>query len=238
MSELFTEEEMTGSADTIQSYREMLKLDPGSRVFTLLAEELCAAGQWEEAAAVCKKGLHFHPDHLGSRVLLGWALIEMGEVDKSERNLLKAVEDIRQNTIVFKLLSELATFSGNAQSASEYDRIYQAFQTSGAVPSSLEPDHIEPVGPPKKEASEWDIFKAEAIEELHGPEVNTCCPEVVAEPTLEIESQPKTDFGEILSHLVQRLEGRSRGKAQPAAILSEDDKNMLRQKLFAGLQTD
>ena len=163
MSELFTEEEMTGSADTIQSYREMLKLDPRSRVFTLLAEEYCAAGQWEEAAAVCKKGLHFHPDHLRSRVLLGWALIEMGEVDKSERNLLKAVEDIRQNTIVFKLLSELATFSGNARSASEYDRIYQAFQTSGAVPPPLDPDHIEPVGPADKEPSEWDIFKAEAM---------------------------------------------------------------------------
>jgi tetratricopeptide (TPR) repeat protein len=238
MSELFTEEEMTGSADTIQSYREMLKLDPRSRVFTLLAEELCAAGQWEEAAAVCKKGLHFHPDHLRSRVLLGWALIEMGEVDKSERNLLKAVEDIRQNTIVFKLLSELASFSGNAQGAGEYDRIYQAFQTSGAVPPHLDPDGIEPVGPAKKEASEWDIFKAEAIEELHGPEVNTFCPEIVAEPTLEMAPQPKTDLSEILSHLVERLDERFAEKAQPAAILSEDDKNMLRQVILAELPAD
>ena len=115
---------MTGSADTIQEYREMLKLDPRSRVFALLAEELCAAGQWEEAAAVCEEGLHFHPEHLRAQVLLGWAFIEMGEVDKSEQILLKAVEDIRKNTIIFRLLSELATFSGNAQSASEFARIY------------------------------------------------------------------------------------------------------------------
>jgi len=238
MSELFTEEEMTGSADTIQSYREMLKLDPRSRVFTLLAEELCAAGQWEEAAAVCKKGLHFHPDHLRSRVLLGWAFIEMGEADKSERILLKVVEDFRKNTIIFKMLSELATFSGNAQSASEYARIYEAFQSPGSVPLPVEPDQIEPAVPSKKAASEWDVLKAEAIEELHGPEVNTFCPEIAAEPTLEMAPQPKTDLSEILSHLVERLDERFAEKAQPAAILSEDDKNMLRQVILAELPAD
>ena len=229
---------MTGSADTIQEYREMLKLDPRSRVFALLAEELCAAGQWEEAAAVCEEGLHFHPEHLRAQVLLGWAFIEMGEADKSEQILLKAVEDIRKNTIIFRLLSELATFSGNAQSASEFARIYDAFQTSGAAPSPTEPDHIEPVGTPKKEASAWDILKAEAIEELHGPDVATFCPEVDAQPALETAPRPKTDFGAILSNLAQRLEERFPEKEQPAAIFSEDDINMLRQALLAGFPTD
>ncbi len=230
---------MTGSADTIQEYREMLKLDPRSRVFSLLAEELCAAGQWEEAAAVCEEGLHFYPEHLRSQVLLGWAFIEMGEADKSEQVLLKVVEDIRKNTMVFKLLSELATFSGNALGAGEYARIYEAFQTSGSAPSPVKPDQIEPAGPPKKTASEWDILKAEAIEELHGPDVDTVYPEVAAEPAQEIAPRPKTDLGEILSNLVQRLEGRFPGKEQPAAaILSEDDKNMLRQTLLAGFPTN
>ncbi len=122
---------MADSADNIQTYRQMLKLDRRSRVFALLAEELCAAGQWEEAAEVCKKGLLFHPDHLRSRVLLGWALMEMGEAGQSERILLNAVEDIRKNAIIFKLLSEFAAFSGNTQSAGEYARIYEAFQTPG-----------------------------------------------------------------------------------------------------------
>ena len=228
---------MTGSADTIQQYREMLKLDPRSRVFTLLAEELCAAGQWEEAAAVCEEGLHFHPEHLRSQVLLGWAFIEMGESDKSEQVLLKVVEDFRNNTIIFKMLSELATFSGNAQSASEYARIYEAFQTSDAVPLPVERP-IEPAVPSKKAASEWDVLKAEAIEELHGPDVDTVYPEVAAEPSQEMAPRPKTDLGEILSNLVQRLEGRFPGKEQPAAILSEDDRNMLRQALLAGFATD
>ena len=76
---------MADSADNIQKYREILELDPRSRVFALLAEELCAAGRWEEAAEVCKKGLLFHPDNLRARVLLGWALMEMGETGESDR---------------------------------------------------------------------------------------------------------------------------------------------------------
>ena len=229
---------MTGSADTIQTYRDMLKVDPRSRVFALLAEELCVAGQWEQAVAVCKKGLHFHPDHLRSRVLLGWALIEMGEADKSERVLLKAVEDIRKNTIIFKLLSELATFSGNAESAGEYARIYQAFQTPDTVPPPPGIDDLEPVAPPKKEASEWDDFKTEAIEELQGPDLDTLSPEVPAQPKPEMVTRPKIDLAQIMSNLAQRFEERFTEQAQSAAILSEDDKNMLMQKLLAALPSD
>jgi len=229
---------MAGSADTIQTYSDMLKVDPRSHVFALLAEELCAAGQWEQAVAVCKKGLHFHPDHLRSRVLLGWALIELGEADKSERVLLKAVEDIRKNTIIFKLLSELATFSGDAGSAGEYARIYEAFQTQDAVPSPPGTDQLEPVAQLKKEASDLDDFKAEAIEELQGLDMDTLCQEVTAQSKPEMAPHPKIGFAEILTLLAQRFEERFTEQAQPAAILSEDDKNMLRQKLFAGLPTD
>ena len=174
MRGFFTEGKMADSADNIQTYRQMLKLDRRSRVFALLAEELCAAGQWEEAAEVCKKGLLFYPDHLRSRVLLGWALMEMGEADQSERILLNAVEDIRKNAIIFKLLSEFAAFSGNTQ---ERRRICQDLRgcsrprtRPGANLAPPEIDHIEPEGPPEKEVSEWDNFKEEAIEELHGAE--------------------------------------------------------------------
>ena len=67
---------MADSAGSIRKYREILQLDPGSRVFGMLAEELCAVGEWEEAAEVCGKGLLFHPDHMRARMLLGWALTE------------------------------------------------------------------------------------------------------------------------------------------------------------------
>ena len=224
---------MADSADIIQTYRQMLQLDGTSRVFALLAEELCAAGQWEEAAEVCKKGLLFHPDHLRSQVLLGWALKEMGDASQSERILLNAVEDIRKNVIIFNLLSECAAFSGNTQSASEYARIYEAFQTpgpaQGGIASPPEIDRIESVCPPKKEVSEWDDFRAEAIAELHG----AVSQEISAKLAPDIDSESEIGFEEIVMHLAQRIEGRMIQNAAPAAILSEDDKNMLKEKIMA-----
>ncbi len=142
---------MTGSAESrIETYREMLKLDPRSLVFTLLAEELCATGEWEQVAQICKEGLVYHPGHLRSRTLLGWALMEMGEADQSEGILVEVMEDIRKNAIIFKMLSEFAEFSGNPVSAAEYAGIYTAFQTLGAP--AVEPDQPEPVSQMEKEA--------------------------------------------------------------------------------------
>jgi tetratricopeptide (TPR) repeat protein len=228
------EEKMADSSDDIQAYRQMLKLDRRSRVFTLLAEELCAAGEWEQAAEVCKKGLLFHPDHLRSRVLLGWALMEMGDSDQSERILLKAVDDIRKNSIIFKLLSEFAALSGKTETAGEYARIYEGFQTPGPIRGvsacAPELDHSEPALAPKKEASEWDDFKAEAMAELRGASDSDT---VVMTP--EMEPRPKLGIEDILAHLAQRIEGRFTQKTLPSAILSEDDRNMLKEKIVAVL---
>jgi hypothetical protein len=220
----FTEGEMTGSADSIQTYREMLKLDPRSRVFALLAEELCVACEWELVVEVCRQGLLYHPDHLRSRVLLGWALMEMGEAEQSERILLEAVEDIRKNTVIFKLLSEFAIFSGNPVSAGEYARIYEAFETPGAA----SPPPPEPGPSAEKEASDWDDFKAEAIDELQGPDLDTVGP----------ETPPKKGIEDILAQLSQRIEGRLAQAAAPAVILSEEDRNFLKQELAAALSAD
>lgn len=227
---------MTDSAGNIQTYRQMLKLDRRSRVFALLAEELYAAGQCEEAAEVCKKGLLFHPNHLRSRVLLGCALMEMGEADQSERVLLGVVEEIRKNSIVFKLLSEFATFSGNPQSADEYARIYEVLQTSGPAPdgtgSPPELDQFEDVFPPEEETPELDDFKADAIEEPNGTSVDTAGRETSAQPAPQMENNNrKVGLDDILTHLAQRIEGRFLHTALPGAILSEDEKDMLKQKI-------
>ena len=161
---------MADSVDKMETYRQVLKLDRRSRVFALLAEELCAAGEWEEAADVCKNGLLFHPNSLRSRVLLGWALMKIGEVDQSERILLKAAEEIRKNSIVFKLLSELATASGNVERAGEFAGIYEAFRSSRVARGEHSP---EPVLPLAREASELESFKAEALEQLQEQDSET-----------------------------------------------------------------
>lgn len=129
---------MAGSTDKLHIYREMLKLDPKSRVYTLLAEALCEAGEWEEALEVCRKGLRFNPDHFRSRVLLGCALMELGEVDESGRVLLDVYEEIRKNSVMFKLLSEFAAFSGDEGRAGEFVRIYDMLQGGECVAAGRE----------------------------------------------------------------------------------------------------
>jgi tetratricopeptide (TPR) repeat protein len=54
----------------INWYREVLALEPGSRVFFALAKLLRDAGRAEEAVATLRGGLAFHPDHLEAKFLL------------------------------------------------------------------------------------------------------------------------------------------------------------------------
>jgi len=109
--------------NSIQRFEEMLRIDPSSRVFELLAEELCSRGLWAEAVRVCRQGLTFHPDHIRGRVLLGWALKESGQLNEAEKVLIAAEMDIRKNAMVFKLLARIA------ESADESDRAESLMNT-------------------------------------------------------------------------------------------------------------
>ena len=54
----------------IEWYREVLELEPGSRVFFPLAKLLAADGQLLEAVSTLQQGVLRHPDHVESRLLL------------------------------------------------------------------------------------------------------------------------------------------------------------------------
>jgi len=54
----------------IDWYREVLALEPGSRVFFPLAQLLRQAGRVDEAVAALRGGLAFHPEHLEAKFLL------------------------------------------------------------------------------------------------------------------------------------------------------------------------
>lgn len=126
---------MAGSSDSIQIYREMLRLDPSSKIFEALAEELHTAGEWREVVRICREGLKYHPEHLRPRVLLGMALMELGEQEESQRILLEVQRDMRENSIVFKLLAEQAALSGDPGEAAQFTRIYQCL-AGASVPET------------------------------------------------------------------------------------------------------
>ncbi len=156
---------MADSAESMKKFREILELDPGSRVFASLAEELAAAGQWDEAARVCKKGLVFHPGHLVARLLLGRALMETGDPEEAERVLSDVTDEIRMNSVVFKQLSELAAISGKTRSSAEFARMYEVFGSSESVES---PATVVPEAPvfsaPREE--QVNLFRPEAVQTL------------------------------------------------------------------------
>ncbi|HQN20187.1 MAG TPA: hypothetical protein PKV86_13640 [Syntrophobacteraceae bacterium] len=141
--------------DRIQQYEEMLKLDPGSRVFELLAEEFCSRGLWAEAVRVCRQGLIFHPKHLRGHVLLGWSLKELGELEEAEKLLMEAEAQVRQNALAFKLLASMAERAGDLERAEglrDISRTLQPSPLSRAVFSSVPPSIEAPVKSEKTEA--------------------------------------------------------------------------------------
>ncbi|UJX40261.1 tetratricopeptide repeat protein [Desulfovibrio sp. JY] len=54
----------------IDFYREVLEIEPNSKIFFPLARKLAEQGQTDEAAAVLAKGITFHPDHLEAKFFL------------------------------------------------------------------------------------------------------------------------------------------------------------------------
>jgi tetratricopeptide (TPR) repeat protein len=101
--------------DIVKEHEELLKLDPGFEAFATLAEELCTRELWSEAVSLCRQGLSFHPEHFRGRVLLGWALMELGEFDEAEKALREAEGQIQKNVQVFKLLAQLAEQAGDVE---------------------------------------------------------------------------------------------------------------------------
>lgn len=73
----------------IEWYKEVLELEPGSKIFFPLARMLAQDGQPEEALVTLRHGIDRHPDHVEARLLLVELLFEAGrttelfqEVDK------------------------------------------------------------------------------------------------------------------------------------------------------------
>lgn len=65
--------------DKIAWYKEVLELEPGSKVFLPLARLLADAGEPAQAAAALRQGLTSHPDHAEARLLLVQVLAESGD---------------------------------------------------------------------------------------------------------------------------------------------------------------
>ena len=71
-------------ANKIELYREVLEIEPNSKVFFPLARELAEEGHVDAAVAVLQKGIAFHPDHLEAKFLLIDILTRQGREGEAE----------------------------------------------------------------------------------------------------------------------------------------------------------
>ncbi|MDR3175854.1 MAG: tetratricopeptide repeat-containing protein [Desulfovibrio sp.] len=72
----------------IDWYREVLELEPGSRVFFPLAKLLAADGQAAEAVLTLKQGLLRHPDNVEARLLL----VELLHLQQADAEVAAEIE--------------------------------------------------------------------------------------------------------------------------------------------------
>ncbi len=124
--------------DTVEWYREVLKNDPTSQVFGDLAEELCYRELWEDAVDTCRDGLHVYPRHLKGRVVLGWALWQLGEFDEAEEILTEARADLESNAILYKVLAQIAEVREQSEEASSLLETFQRLDRGFGRPVTFE----------------------------------------------------------------------------------------------------
>ncbi|EFL53225.1 conserved hypothetical protein [Solidesulfovibrio fructosivorans JJ]] len=68
----------------IDFYREVLEIEPNSKIFFPLARKLAEQGETTEAAAVLAKGITFHPDHLEAKFFLIELLTGLGRQGEAD----------------------------------------------------------------------------------------------------------------------------------------------------------
>ncbi|MFP5259838.1 MAG: tetratricopeptide repeat protein, partial [Acidobacteriota bacterium] len=68
----------------IELYREVLDIEPNSKVFFPLGRQLAEEGRHDEAVAVLTRGIGFHPDHLEAKFLLIEILTRQGREDQAQ----------------------------------------------------------------------------------------------------------------------------------------------------------
>lgn len=139
--------------DRVDWYKQILRNDPTSLAFVSLAEELCFRAQWREAVETCRKGLSIHPYLTRARVLMGWALWELGKAEEAERTLTEARSDIEVNAVLYKILGEIARSRGDETRAQSCLNTFQSLAPEGSeeILTRYEPRTFEEdpkTGPP------------------------------------------------------------------------------------------
>lgn len=97
--------------EKIDLYREVLAIEPNSKVFFPLARALAESGRPDEAVAVLETGIGFHPDHLEAKFLL----VELYAAQDREEDAARVFSGVQDSLVrypaVWRLWARHAAFS-------------------------------------------------------------------------------------------------------------------------------
>ncbi|WP_027184925.1 tetratricopeptide repeat protein [Desulfovibrio inopinatus] len=87
----------------VELYREVLAIEPHSRVFFSLAKILTETDALDEAIQVLKQGVTFHPDHLEAKLLLVELLSRQGREEEASENFALVARVLSQYPSIWQL---------------------------------------------------------------------------------------------------------------------------------------
>jgi tetratricopeptide (TPR) repeat protein len=180
----------------ILELRRRVQADPASIAFAQLAEELRRAGEYEEAAGVCRAGLARHPGYLSARVTLGRTLLELGQLDDAAAELETVIATAPDNLAAIRGLAEIYQRRGALPDALAYFR--RALELARHDPDLEETvDRISQMVAPAEQPAEpaapatvEELFDFDRLLEQLGVQPDAPASPAAAEPEPAEESAP------------------------------------------------
>lgn len=91
----------------LDELRRRVQQDPASIAFAALAEEYRRARRFRDAVDTSRAGLRHHPNYISARVTLGRSLIEIGDYEPAERELVVVLRNAPDNLAARRAMGEL-----------------------------------------------------------------------------------------------------------------------------------
>ncbi len=132
----------------IRDLKRRLELEPGSRLFVALAEELRKAGRLSQALSTLQEGLLAHPNYLSAQVALGRAYLESGQMSEAIVTFSKVLAADPGNLVSAKSLADIYLSRGESVEAIKKYKLYRALSGDRGVEDVIERLEQELAPPP------------------------------------------------------------------------------------------
>lgn len=147
-------------------------------LFALDAEDLYDAGQFTDAAALCRKGLEHYPEYASGYAVLYRSLIALDQYDDAMNAVLRGLEAMPANRILLRLSAEhevlMSQFVDDTRDDGEYPTIVQERVSidEAATPYSefVETDIV--IAMSAEEGDDDDSFEPDAVLSVETPVVS------------------------------------------------------------------